>query len=63
MLSLGRRQGETIMIGDDIMVKVIKCDDKVRLGIIAPKDLPVVRGELYKPPQTPKQSVTEADGF
>ena len=48
MLSLGRKQGETIMIGDDIMIKVIKSDDNVRIGIVAPKELSIVRGELYE---------------
>ena len=48
MLSLGRKEGETIMIGDEIMVKVIKCGESVRIGIAAPNQYAIVRGELYE---------------
>ncbi len=47
MLSLGRKEGETIMIGDEIMIKVIASGDHVRIGVEAPQSLPIVRGELY----------------
>ena len=60
MLSLGRKQGETIMIGDDIMIKVIKSDDNVRIGIVAPKELSIVRGELYEKEQSEKQAGHES---
>ena len=46
MLSLGRKQGETIMIGDDIMIKVIKSDDSVRIGIVAPKEQMCIRDSV-----------------
>lgn len=48
MLSLGRKEGETIRIGDDIIIKVIKSSDgSARIGISAPRELAIVRGELY----------------
>lgn len=49
MLVLGRKPGEYVMIGDEIMVKVIKSDlGDLRLAIDAPKSTTITRGELYK---------------
>jgi len=48
MLVLTRAKDESIMIGDNI--EILICDirgDKVRLGITAPKDIPVHRREIY----------------
>ena len=48
MLILSRRIQETIMIGDDIKICVLSFDGiKVRLGISAPKDIPIYRTEIY----------------
>lgn len=60
MLTLGRKEDEYIMIGDDIMIKLVKGEGTIRIGIEAPKDLPIVRGELYEEQQreAQKQSVT-----
>ncbi len=55
MLTLGRKPGEYVVIGDDIIVKVIKCNDGLRLAIDAPKDVSIIRGELYEKQQTLKQ--------
>ncbi|WP_371378252.1 carbon storage regulator [Sporomusa aerivorans] len=49
MLVLGRKPGEYVMIGKDIMVKVIRSDDgNLRLAIDAPKSTNIIRGELYE---------------
>jgi carbon storage regulator len=49
MLILTRRVGETIMIGDDIIVTVREIQgNNVRLGISAPKEVPVHREEVYR---------------
>ena len=49
MIVLGRGKNESIMIGDDIMVMVVEVrEDKVRLGIEAPRDTPVHRTEVYR---------------
>jgi carbon storage regulator len=49
MLVLSRRKGETITIGENITVSVIKLEgDRVRLGIYAPNDVPILRGELER---------------
>lgn len=47
MLVLARRSGDSIIIGDDIEITVIEVQgDKVKLGIKAPKEVPVMRREL-----------------
>lgn len=49
MLILSRKRKEQIVIGDDIIVEVVEIQSsgKVRLGVIAPKDVPVHRLEVY----------------
>lgn len=47
-LVLTRHFNESIMVGDDVEIKVIEIrGDKVRLGINAPKDVQVHRREVY----------------
>ncbi|MBX5492393.1 MAG: carbon storage regulator CsrA [Chloroflexi bacterium] len=47
MLVLSRRPGESILIGDNIAIVVIDTDGgQVRLGVQAPRDVPVLRSEL-----------------
>jgi len=48
MLVLTRKTNQSIMIGDDVEVTVLAVSrDKIRLGITAPKDVPVYREEVY----------------
>jgi carbon storage regulator len=48
MLVLSRKRNESLVIRDDIVIMVIDIrGDKVRLGIDAPKDVPVHRREVY----------------
>lgn len=50
MLVLSRKKLEKIQIGNDITIVVIEiCGDKIRLGIDAPKDVPINRTELLQP--------------
>lgn len=49
MLILTRRIGETLMIGDDVSLTVLGVKGRqVRLGINAPKGVPVHREEIYQ---------------
>lgn len=48
MLVLSRKKNESIVINNDITITVVEIrGDKVRLGIIAPKDVPVHRQEIF----------------
>ena len=50
VLLLGRNLGESIVIGDNIYITFVESDKnghKFRLAIDAPKDVKIVRGELY----------------
>lgn len=48
MLTITRRPGERIMIGDDIVVEIVEVTGAtVRLGISAPRELPIYREELW----------------
>ena len=48
MLVLSRKKNESIVINDDIAIVVVEIrGDKARLGIEAPKEVPVHRREVY----------------
>ena len=48
MLVLTRKSNQSIMIGNDIEVSVLSImGEKVRIGIQAPRDIPVFRKEVY----------------
>ena len=48
MLVLTRKTNQSIMIGDDVEITVLAVSrDKIRLGINAPRDVPVFRKEVY----------------
>ena len=48
MLVLSRKKNESIVINNDITVTIVEIrGDKVRLGIVAPKEVPVHRQEVY----------------
>jgi carbon storage regulator len=58
MLVLTRKSNQSIMIGDDIEVSVLAVmGEKVRIGISAPRDVPVFRKEVYL-----EIKLDEADG-
>ena len=48
MLALTRKKGESIVIGDNITITVLSVSgDSVRVGIDAPRNIPVNRQEIY----------------
>lgn len=49
MLVLSRKKDESIMIGDQIELKILSVEgDQVKLGIVAPKNVKVFRSEVYE---------------
>ena len=61
MLVLSRQRDESIMIGDNVEIIIVDVrGDKVRLGITAPKDIPVHRREIYDAIQREKGEKKEA---
>jgi carbon storage regulator len=58
MLILTRKKNETLRIGDDILITIVDVQgDQVRLGITAPRDVSILRQELY---ETVRDSNTQA---
>jgi len=61
MLVLSRQKDESIMIGDDVEITIVDVrGDKVRLGIAAPKSIPVHRREVYDAIQREKKAAKES---
>ena len=65
MLVLSRKKNESIIIDDNIVITVVEVrGDKVRLGIEAPKEIPIHRSEIYDAIQRDKsleKNATEED--
>ena len=65
MLVLTRKSNQSIMIGDDIEVSVLAImGEKVRIGIEAPRSIPVFRKEVYleiRQDSSPEDAVQEVD--
>jgi carbon storage regulator len=60
MLVLTRKSNQSIMIGDDIEVSVLSImGEKVRIGIQAPRDIPVFRKEVYLEIQQERNGAVE----
>jgi len=64
MLVLSRRRFESIMVGEQIEITVTAVrGNKVRLGITAPRDLPVHRKEIYHAIQREKIAKNQEPDF
>ena len=60
MLVLTRKTNQSIMIGDEVEVSVLGVSrDKIRLGITAPREVPVFRKEVYLSIQEERGSAKE----
>ncbi|WP_020189189.1 carbon storage regulator CsrA [Kurthia sp. Dielmo] len=61
MLVLTRKPGETVMLGEDIQVKIVSVDgDQVKIGIEAPRALKIYRREVYEAIQQENEAALEA---
>ena len=62
MLVITRKQGESILIGDDIEISISKIEDgSVKIGIKAPRELTILRKELYKEVEAENIQATKND--
>jgi len=62
MLILTRKLGESIAIGDKVKITLLEIKGKhVRIGIEAPKDIAVHRGEVYEMIQDENMKALESD--
>ncbi len=60
MLALTRKKGESIIINDNVEVVVLGVSkDQVKLGIVAPKEIPVHRKEIYDLIQAENEAATQ----
>ncbi|MDR0569694.1 MAG: carbon storage regulator [Clostridiales Family XIII bacterium] len=63
MLVISRKPGEELKIGDSVRVSVISVNgDKVTIGIDAPRDIPVLRGELVDTIESNQESSAQLPG-
>jgi carbon storage regulator len=61
MLIITRRPGEKVMLGDDVVIEVIEVSgSSVRIGIDAPKAIPVYREELWRAVKAENEAAAKA---
>ena len=60
MLMLGRNPEEYVVIGDNIVIKVVSADGSLKLAIDAPKEMPILRGEVYERTHKPPECLTKS---
>ena len=60
MLALSRKQNEAIILGNDIEITILEIKgEQVKIGITAPKSVPVYRKELYAQIKATNQEAIE----
>lgn len=64
MLALSRKKNEAIIINNNIEITVLEVKgDQVKIGISAPKEVPVYRKEVYLQIQQANRDAVDADGI
>lgn len=64
MLALSRKKNEAIIINNNIEVTILEVKgDQVKVGITAPREVPVYRKEVYVQIQEANQEATDAAGM
>ena len=62
MLSLSRKKGEALVINNNIEVTILEVKgDQVKIGISAPKEVPIYRKEVYLQIQNSNKEAMQAD--
>lgn len=64
MLALSRKKNEAIIINNNVEVTILEVKgDQVKVGITAPKEVPIYRKEVYLQIQEANQEAVSADGM
>ena len=64
MLALTRKKGEALVIHNNIEITVLEIrGDQIKIGISAPKDVPIYRKEVYLQIQQENEAAISADGL
>ena len=64
MLALSRKKGEAIVINNNIEITVLELKgDQVKIGITAPKEVPVYRNEVYLQIQQENEQAMSSDSL
>ena len=62
MLALTRKKGESLVINIEISILEVR-GDQIKIGITAPKDVPIYRKEVYKQIQEENRASVSAEGL
>ena len=64
MLALARKKGESIVINNNIEISVLEIrGDQIKIGVSAPKDVPIYRKEVYLQIQEETKESMKVDGL
>ena len=64
MLALTRKKGESLVINNNIEISILEVrGDQIKIGITAPKDVPIYRKEVYKQIQEENRTSVSAEGL
>ena len=64
MLALSRKKGEALVIANNVEVTILEIKgDQVKLGITAPREVPVYRKEIYLQIQDSNKAAADASGM
>ena len=64
MLALSRKKGEALIINNDIEITILEIKgEQVKIGITAPKDVPIYRKEVYLQIQKANEEATNTEGI
>ena len=64
MLALSRRKGESLILNNNIEITVLEIrGDQIKLGIKAPKEVPIYRKEVYEQIEESNKAAAESTGL
>lgn len=64
MLALTRKKGEALILNNNIEVTILEIrGDQIKIGITAPKDVPIYRKEVYQQIQKENEEASHSDAL